>query len=92
MVTALHMKKLAEIWLQLHWFVHHEIVYFLLYYTLYSHIFSLKVRISDSQVSSEGELMEDKVILIEAQYKKNPLVILTLKKHNHLQYISKGNI
>ena len=30
------------------------------------------------------QLLEDKMILIEAQYKKNPLVILTLKKHNRL--------
>ena len=48
-----HMKKLVEIWLQLHWFVHYEIVYFLLYYILYSHIFSLIVRISDSRLPSE---------------------------------------
>jgi len=48
-----HMKKFAEIWLLLHWLVHYEIVYFLLYYFLSSHIFSLKVQISDLWVPSE---------------------------------------
>jgi len=53
LIFSIHMKKFAEIWLQLHRFVHYEIVYFLLYYTLYWHIFSLTGRISDSPVPSE---------------------------------------
>jgi len=48
-----HMKKFAEIWLQLYRFVHYETVYFLLYYTLYWHIFSLTGRMSDSPLPSE---------------------------------------
>ena len=46
-------KKFTKIWLQLHQFVHYEIVYFFLFYTLHSHIFSLAVQISDSPVPFE---------------------------------------
>ena len=44
------------------------------------------------QYHQKEQLSEDKVIVIEAQFKKNPLIILKLKKRSHLQYISIGNI
>jgi len=61
--------------------------------TLCTHIsFRSKYEYQICEYYQKEQLLEDKVMLIETQYKKNPLVILTIKKHNHLQYISYGNI
>ena len=56
-----------------------------------SHTFSLTRRISDSPVPSERTTLGRKVMVIEAQSKKNLLVIFTTKKHNHLQCIFYGS-
>ena len=84
MVLDFHIKKFTEIWLQLVRFVYYEngvfsiVLHFILTYLFTHTAISSTIRKSNSWS--------------EAQYKKNLLVILTIKKHNHLQYISYGNI
>ena len=87
-----HIKKFAEIWLQLHQFVHYKLHSFYCIDTLYSHIFSLKTQISDHKYHEKEQLLANRIVPHEPQYTKTPLVIFTLKEHNHLQNISNGHL
>ena len=61
--------------------------------TLYTQIsFHSKYEYQIHEYHQKEKLLEDKVVLNEGQYSENPLVILTIKKHDHLQYNSYGII
>jgi len=67
MDIVIRMKKFAEIWLQLHRFVHYETVYFYCI-TLYTDIsFHSQDEYQIRRYHQKEQLLEDKVILIEAQ-------------------------
>ena len=86
-----HIKKFAEIWSSCtNLFTISCTVSIVL--TLCTHIsFHSKDEFQIRKYHEKEQLLTNRMVPSEAQYTKTPLVIFTIKEHNHLQYISNGH-